>query len=397
MAAVPASITVTFTSYYAGLHRVCYRQGGSGPYTCATVNCAGGGASCSYVINIVVDNETCTPVNFDGYVQAACEDINSTNNRVPFTATFTPSPSCKRYEVTCNTVGVLSAIVNTPGGACYNPASPPSVSFSGGGGSGAAATAVIGNGAITARSLVNAGAGYNNGTWTNVNLTGGSGSGAKATVVIAGGIMVSLVITAAGSGYTTGNLLGVNPANIGGSAPSTPISISITSNLGLLIGISITNAGSGYTSVPTITVAPGGCEAGTATAVLGGCTELVNPGCAGITPVIISADTIPLGHSVDICATGGTPSVPSDFTITPNGDCLCNCQSTTITATGGDPGPYTPSILYWYNDCNGNGVSGVLYPNGSPSSVTVCAVTGSVVTQSIQGAVATVTFNGSCP
>lgn len=396
MSAVPGSITLTFVSYYAGVHRVCYRLNNTGPYTCNNVTCAGGGATCTYTITVAVDNETCTDVEFDGYVQAACQDIASTDGRIPFSTTFTPAPTCQRYEVTCNTVGVLSATVNTPGGACYDPASPPSVSFSGGGGSGAAATAVIGNGAITGRSLVNAGAGYNNGTWTNVDLTGGSGTGAKATCVIAGGILISLVVTTVGIGYTTGNLLGVDATDIGGSAPSTPISISITSDLGLLIGITITNAGSGYTSVPTITVAPGGCEAGTATAVLGGCSELVDPGCDGLSPVIIPADTIGLGEHTDICATGAPPSVPTDYSIAANGNCLCDCQTVTISATGGDAPPASPSVNYWYNNCNGNMVSGVLYPNGSPSSVTACVVNGSVVVQENLNAVANIVYSGSC-
>lgn len=397
MAAVPASITVTFTSYYAGVHRVCYRLNNAGPYTCNNVTCTGGGASCTYTITLAVDNETCVDVEFDGYVQAACRDINSTDGRIPFSSTFTPTPSCARYEVTCNTVGVLSATVNTPG-ACYNPASPPSINFSGGGGSGATALAVIGAGAITARAMVNAGAGYNNGTYNNVDLTGGTGSGGKATVVIAGGIAISLVITTAGTGYTTGDVLGIDATDVGGSAPSTPVSFSVTSDLGLLLSISMTSPGTGYTTAPTITVGPTGCgaPAGTATAVLGGCNELTNPGCDGLSPVIIPAGLLGVGEHTDICATGGTPTIPSDYSIAANGNCLCDCQNVLIEATGGDGPPATPSVNYWYNDCNGNAVQGVLYPGGSPSSVSACVVNGSVITQENLNAVATVTYLGAC-
>lgn len=396
MAAVPASITLTFVSYYAGVHRVCYRTGGTGPYTCNNVSCAGGGASCTYTITVAVDNESCDPVEFDGYVQAACQDIASTTGRVPFAYTFTPSPSCARYEVTCNSVGVLSATINTVG-SCYTPGSPPSINFSGGGGSGATALAVIGSGAILSRALINAGAGYNNGTYTNVDLTGGTGSGAKATVVIAGGIAISLVITAAGIGYTTGDVLGVDATDIGGSSPSTPVSFSVTSDYGTLIGISMSSPGTGYTSAPTITVGPTGCgaPAATATAVLGFCSELVNPGCDGLSPVVYPANLLGVGEHVDICSST-IPTAPSDYTVTPNGNCLCDCQTVVITALEGDAPPATPSVNYWFNDCNGNAVTGVLYPNGSPSSVTACIVTGSLVIQENENAIANISYIGEC-
>ncbi len=396
MAAVPASITVTFVSYYAGVHRICYRTGGTGPYTCNNVTCAGGGASCTYTITVAVDNESCDEVEFDGYAQAACQDIASTEGRIPFAYTFTPSPSCARYEVTCDSVGVLSATINTPG-SCYTPGSPPSVNFSGGGGSGAAGTAVIGFGAITNVSISNAGAGYNNGTYNNVDLTGGSGSGAQATVVVAGGVIISVTITNAGIGYVSTDVLSPDATDLGGSTPGVVCTLGITSDFGLLNSITITNSGSGYTSAPTITVGPTGCgaPAATATAVLGFCPELTNPGCDGLSPIVYPATLLGVGEHVDICSST-IPTVPSGYSIEPEGNCLCDCQTVVITATDGDPSPASPSVNYWYNDCNGNAVSGVLYPNGSPSSVTACIVTGSLLTQENLNAVANISYLGEC-
>lgn len=160
MAATPATLTITFVSNYAGPHRVCYRTGGSGPYTCTTVVCAGGGASCSVDIPISVDNETCPTVNYNGYAQPSCEDINSTTGRIPFSVDFTPNPSCKRYVVTCASVGVASFNI-TNGGNGYAPFSHPAVVISGGGGIGATATAnVDAFGVVTSITLNTAGSGY---------------------------------------------------------------------------------------------------------------------------------------------------------------------------------------------------------------------------------------------
>lgn len=184
MAATPATLTVNFVANYAGPHRVCYRIGGSGPYTCITVNCTGGGAQCSQDISVMVDNETCDVINFNGYAQAACLDINSTTDRIPFSYDFTPNPSCKRYIVTCANVG-LESITVTGGGSGYDPISPPSVIISGGGGSGATATAVVsGGGVVTGITLNTPGTGYTSIPSVIVGPPGGAGSPATAVAVL---------------------------------------------------------------------------------------------------------------------------------------------------------------------------------------------------------------------
>jgi len=69
--------------------------------------------------------------------------------------------------------------------------SVPSVSFSGGGGSGAAATAVIDNGRITAINVTAGGTGY---TTAPAVVIGGTG-GATATATISGGAVTGITIT----------------------------------------------------------------------------------------------------------------------------------------------------------------------------------------------------------
>jgi len=159
MTPIPATITVNFISNYAGGHRVCWRIGNSGPYNCSTiVVCAGGGAPCSANIPITVDNDTCSSVTFEGYVQAICEVEGSLNGRVPFSATFVPDPTCDKYDITCASVAVDSFIITNPGSG-YTVGSTPLVTVIGGGGSGTAATAVVGDGGVRTFTITNGGAG----------------------------------------------------------------------------------------------------------------------------------------------------------------------------------------------------------------------------------------------
>ncbi len=81
-----------------------------------------------------------------------------------------------------------------------------------------AAAASIGNGinTLTTGSLVG-GSNYGTGTYTNVPLTGGTGSGAQATIVVgAGGDVTSVTMTARGVGYTVADSLSAAASNLGG-------------------------------------------------------------------------------------------------------------------------------------------------------------------------------------
>ena len=91
----------------------------------------------------------------------------------------------------------------TTGGQGYNTA--PTVSFTGGGGTGAAATATVANGKVTGITVTNAGSGYT--TNPTVTLAGGGGSGASAIATQTGG---AVSVTLAG-GTATINLAALNP------------------------------------------------------------------------------------------------------------------------------------------------------------------------------------------
>ena len=166
------------------------------------------------------------------------------------------------------TAGAVAAANVTATGSGYTTAS---VAFSGGGGSGAAANAVIGTG-VASVSVTNQGANYTNAT---VAFTGGGGgTGAVAVATIVGGQITEIDVVVAGSGYTAAP--GVTISGDGSGATATA---SISGNG--IISIVVTNGGTGYTSAPSIVISGDGVGA-TAVAVLAG-TQLksvtvVNPG-----------------------------------------------------------------------------------------------------------------------
>lgn len=86
------------------------------------------------------------------------------------------------------------------------------------------------NTAIATGILTTAGSGYVNGTYQNVPLTGGSGSGAKATIVVGGGVVTNLTITDPGINYTVGNTLSADNANLGGSGSGLVWTINTTAS-----------------------------------------------------------------------------------------------------------------------------------------------------------------------
>ena len=79
-----------------------------------------------------------------------------------------------------NTVNGIDKIYIINGGSGYS--SVPTVAFSGGGGSGAAGTAVLTSQVVTSITITNIGSGYT--TIPTVAISGGSGSGATAGALL---------------------------------------------------------------------------------------------------------------------------------------------------------------------------------------------------------------------
>jgi hypothetical protein len=114
--------------------------------------------------------------------------------------------------------------------------SAPTVSITGGGGSGATATATVANGRITGFTVTNPGSGYN--SVPSVGLSGGGGSLASARAVIEGGTVTSHVLWPAVSApvgnATDQRVLGIStPEGNGGYVIFDPLLTALTSNLTL--------------------------------------------------------------------------------------------------------------------------------------------------------------------
>ena len=96
--------------------------------------------------------------------------------------------------------------------------------------------------------IINPGAGYT--TPPSVQFIGGGGAGAAATAVINTGVVGLATITNAGAGYT------VNPTiTISGVSTVSAAATAIVNSAGAITAIHFTNSGTGYTVAPTITIA----------------------------------------------------------------------------------------------------------------------------------------------
>lgn len=395
MALVSAQLTVNFTAFYSGPHRICWRTGGAGPYDCSTVVvCAGGGGPCSGIISLTVDEETCVDLVIDGYVQASCQDILSLVDRIPFSYTFTPSPTCKKWTVTCDSVPVLDAVITLAGsGYIPLPTPAPLVSISGGGGSGATAVAIVGDGAITMSSIFAGGAGYApDATYIGVPLTGGLGTGATADITVTGGVVVTVLIVNAGVGYQFGDSLSALDANLGGGGGAGFLLQVDASDYGTIIDVNITAGGSGYVTVPGLSIAPppAGVTA-TATAVLGYCSTFASPSCTTPSGINIPGDVLQPTDTISVCSLL-VPTVPVEYSVVENGTCLCDCEYVTLTATGAG------IVDYWANLCDGSQQFGTLSPTAiTPASISACVVIGSLIYKITSGTPSIGIVTGVCP
>jgi FtsP/CotA-like multicopper oxidase with cupredoxin domain len=162
-------------------------------------------------------------------------------------------------------LGSIASITVTNGGNNYT--SAPTVTFTGGGGTGAAATAVIQSHVSTA-TVTSGGSGY--ATPPTVSFTGGAGTGAAATAVLAPAAVASLNLTNGGSGFTTAPSVSFTGGGGTGAAATTTLSPAAVASL------AITNGGSGYSTPPTVSFTGGGGSGAAATVALSGFVSALN-------------------------------------------------------------------------------------------------------------------------
>jgi autotransporter-associated beta strand protein len=174
--------------------------------------------------------------------------------------------------------GVISAVAVTAGGTHSE---LPVVSFSGPG-TGAAATAALG---VTAASFAIDGGTTVYSSAPSVTISGGGGSGATATALLTGGVVSGMTVTSAGTGYTNAPSL----AFTGGTVTTAGTNPTGTGNaLNFTVsGITVTDPGTGYTSAPTVTFGSGTGTA--ATAYLSSVTLAANTSMGGAGDILLEA------------------------------------------------------------------------------------------------------------
>ncbi|MBS4210962.1 multicopper oxidase domain-containing protein [Neobacillus rhizophilus] len=154
--------------------------------------------------------------------------------------------------------GPLTGLNLTNGGSGYT--SEPIVTISGGGGSGAAATATLAPRAVESIGMTNGGSGYT--SVPQVSVIGGGGSGAKATASLAPTSIANINVTNGGNRYTSPPDVKISGGNGSGAAATATV------KGGKVIAVTLSNPGSGYTSAPTIQFVGGGGSGAAATANL---------------------------------------------------------------------------------------------------------------------------------
>jgi hypothetical protein len=144
------------------------------------------------------------------------------------------------------------------GGSGYTAATTVLFTPVGTGGTGAAATATITNGAITYVTVTAEGSGYT--AAPAVSFTGSSGTGAAyiasivaGTVSLATGSVIETTLTNQGYGYTATPTVSFTPVGTGGSSAAATAVIT-----GIVQSITLTAPGAGYTAAPTIIITPVG-------------------------------------------------------------------------------------------------------------------------------------------
>lgn len=344
MAPVPATIDVSFISNFTGQHRICWRIAPNLVYDCSTVVvCAGLGNPCSASIPITVDNESCATVLFEGYVQAACEDIGSLNGRIPFSQTFVPNPTCKSYRVSCDNVPVLGTLI-TNAGSGYDPLNPPLVVPFGGGGAGAAVLITIGNAMVT----INPGSvPYADGVYPGVPVitVSGIGFGAIATVTVAGGIVTGYTFTSSGQDYFAGDTFTFNDADIGAGGGS-GFQAGFQAGYGTVTLITLTNPGNGYTTPPGLVFpAPLSGITATADAILDVCPDQQLGQSCDLSPGDLLTG-LALNQFAMMCMVSlPNPPALSNYLFSPFG-CCYNCNQVSFLVSG-----LSPAGTLVYTDC----------------------------------------------
>jgi len=131
--------------------------------------------------------------------------------------------------------GNVSTITLLTGGTGYTNGSNVSITFSGGGGSGASAIAGITTFATGTLSfaVISGGSGYSNTANTTISFTGGGGTGAVAKAIVQGNAITQVIMTNNGTGYTNAANIIVTITGTGGNTAVLQPIVSNNQNVGV--------------------------------------------------------------------------------------------------------------------------------------------------------------------
>jgi hypothetical protein len=287
-------------------------------------------------------------------------------------------------------------------------ATVPTVTISGGTGSGATASATLG---LTAESFSITPGTMSYSVAPTVTITGGGGTGATATAILTGGSVTGITITNSGSGYTTAPSLGftggtttggdipptavgnatqftvstlvkgvngtysVTPTTVLIAAPPAPVQATATASIasGLVTGFTVTNGGTGYTSPPTVTLTGGAFVTPVTavfTATLSGdtvnATPRTNAGAGYTSPPQVTFSAPPESVQATATASVSNNRVTSGFTITNAGSGYFSAP--TVTLAGPSLGAQPASAVAQMS--NGSVTGFIITAGGSGYGVT---------------------------
>jgi FtsP/CotA-like multicopper oxidase with cupredoxin domain len=176
-------------------------------------------------------------------------DMRSQGGTAPTVAGFGPNTRTIMQIRVANTAPAqpLGSVTVQAGGSGYT---APVVAITGGGGTGATASATISGGAITGIALTFPGFGY---TAPVVSITDPTGSGATATATAdpLWGLITSVTVTGGGAGYSAPAVAITNTGPLPLYAATATATVGPA---GVISGITLLTPGTGYTSTPLITI-----------------------------------------------------------------------------------------------------------------------------------------------
>lgn len=224
---------------------------GSG-YTNGTYNgvALSGGSGSGATANITVSGNKVTAVTLvnQGVGYAANDLLGVTPNLVGGTGTGFSIPVT---TIETNRIGVLGPTLTAAGSGTPSANTYTDVLLSGGTGSGAKATVVVGVSGITTVTVTNPGTGYTAGDILTIATTGGIAGATIAVSSLRAGVKTLGTVTG-GSGYTDGIYEDVP---LTGSSTGTGAKATIVVSAGAIVKTTLTDSGSGYLNTDTLSVA----------------------------------------------------------------------------------------------------------------------------------------------